>query len=226
MVQPHKEITETARERLKVIQEHTALGSGLQVARYDLELRGSGTLLGEEQAGWIDNLGYEFYMELLDEAIQETKKEKTKPIIEPDLNLKIKAFIPHTYISNIKLRLSYYRALAQIESEKDVDELEEELKDQFGPLPQEITNLFGLMLIRRLCVELAIKNISNTKENVILSIDNTTPLPSEKILQLTLQGNKKYQLAPGGRLKIRVKKESSWPQVYNELEVLAHLCSK
>src|SRR5690606_8560367 len=151
------------------IQENTALGSGMQIAHYDLELRGAGTLLGEEQSGIIDTVGYEFYMELLDEAVREAKGEDRVENVEPDMNLKIKAFIPNSYISNIKLRLSYYRALTQIQSEEDIEDLEEELRDQFGKPPEEVINLLGLMLIRRACIRLGVKDISSGKESLVLS---------------------------------------------------------
>ena len=131
IIEPDKEISEIARERLRVIQENTSLGSSIQIAQYDLELRGTGTLLGEEQSGLIDPMGYEFYMQLLEETLLELKGENYQEPVEPDINLKIKAFIPHTYISNIRLRLSYYRAMTKIQSPGDMDEMEEETK---GPV--------------------------------------------------------------------------------------------
>ena len=223
LTQPNKKLTDIAKERLKVIQENTALGSGMQIAQYDLELRGAGTLLGEEQSGLIDSVGYEFYMQLLEEAIEEAKGEKTTDSIEPDINLKIKAFIPSTYISNIRLRLSYYRALTQIEEAGDIDDLEEELKDQFGNPPEEVTNLLGIMLIRHQCINLGVKDISSGKESLVLSFTENTPLPVEKVVALTSQGNKKYTITPDNRLKIRIK-EITWPRVYEEVEQLLRLC--
>jgi transcription-repair coupling factor (superfamily II helicase) len=219
----NKKLSDIAQERLKVIQENTALGSGLQIAHYDLELRGAGTLLGEEQSGVIDNVGYEFYMQLLEEAIQEAKGQKTGETVEPDINLKIKAFIPSTYISNIRLRLSYYRALTQIESPEDIDQLEEELKDQFGKPPEEVNNLLGLMLIRHTCVRLGVKDISTGKENLVLSFADSTPLPVEKVISLTALANKKYSITPDNRLKIRMR-EMTWPRILDEVSQLLKLC--
>ena len=222
MTDPNKKLTDVAKERLKVIQENTALGSGMQIAQYDLELRGAGTLLGEEQSGLIDNVGYEFYMQLLEEAIEEEKGEKTQERVEPDINLKIKAFIPSTYISNIRVRLSYYRALTQIESPDDIDDLEEELKDQFGKPPEEVINLLGIMLIRHSCLKLGIKDISSGKESLVLSFTEHTPLPVEKVIELASQANKKHSITPDNRLKIRIK-EISWPRVFEEVgELLRH----
>ena len=223
LTQPNKKITDIAKERLKVIQEHTALGSGLQIAQYDLELRGAGTLLGEEQSGLIDNVGYEFYMQLLDEAIQEAKGNDNVETIEPDINIRIKAFIPSTYISNIRLRLSYYRALTQIEGSHDIDQLEAELNDQFGKPPEEVINLLGLMLIRHQCIQLGVRDISSGKENLVLSFTQNTPLPGDKVIELASQSNKKYSITPDNRLKIRIK-EITWSRVYEEVEQLLRLC--
>ncbi len=223
LTEPNKKLTDIAKERLKVIQENTALGSGMQIAQYDLELRGAGTLLGEEQSGLIDNVGYEFYMELLDEAIKEAKGEKSVETVEPEINLKIKAFIPSTYISNIRLRLSYYRALTQIESPSDIDDLEDELTDQFGKPPEEVINLLGIMLIRYLCIQLGVKDISSGKESLVLSFTDNTPLPPSKVIELTSQTNKKYSITPDNRLKIRMK-DLNWPRVHEEVELLLKFC--
>lgn len=223
LTEPNKALSDIAKERLKVIQENTSLGSGLQIAQYDLELRGAGTLLGEEQSGLIDSVGYEFYMQLLEEAIQEAKGEAKKDFVEPDINLKIKAFIPNSYISNIRLRLSYYRALTQIESANDIDDLEDELKDQFGKPPEEVVNLLGLMYIRHQCIQLGVKDISSGKEFLVLSFTENTPLPVEKVIELASRGNKKYSITPDSRLKIRIK-EITWPRVLEEVEQLLNLC--
>ncbi len=223
LTEPNKKLTDISKERLKVIQENTALGSGMQIAQYDLELRGAGTLLGEEQSGLIDNLGYEFYMELLEEAIQEAKGEKLFDSVEPDINLKIKAFIPNSYISNIRIRLSYYRALTQIKSADDIDKLEDELKDQFGKPPEEVVNLLGLMLIRRLCIDLGVKDISSGPESLVLSFTDHTPLTTKTVINLATQSNKKYSITPDNRLKVRMK-EITWPRVFEEVTQLLKLC--
>ena len=223
LTENHKKLSDVAKERLRVIQENTALGSGLQIAHYDLELRGSGTLLGEEQSGIIDSVGYEFYMELLDEAIKELKGQASTESVEPDINLKIKAFIPHNYIPNIRLRLSYYRALTQIQKEEDVDHLEEELRDQFGKPPEEVINLLGLMLIRYSCIKLGVKHISSGKESLILSFTDKTAFPPEKAIELASLPNKKYSITPDNRLKIRLD-DISWPKVYDEVSLLLKYC--
>lgn len=209
-------LTETSKERLRVIQENTSLGSGLAIAQYDLELRGAGTLLGEEQSGVIDNLGYEYFMELMEEAILEAKGQAKKEIIEPEINLKIPAFIPDTYIANLKLRLTYYRRLSKISTTDDIFSFEEELKDQFGKVPVEVSNLFGIMLIRNLCSKLGIMDISLGRETLVLKFSQETPISHDKIIFLISLPNKKYSLSPDMRLKIR-HKSIEWEKIYEEI---------
>jgi len=145
----NKTLEKDAQERLKVIQENTALGSGIRIAQYDLELRGAGEILGEEQSGHINSVGYELYMDLLNEAIHEKRGEPVEDSdLDPEINLRIPALIPDKYISDIRLRLSYYKALADIRNTDDMDKIEAELTDQFGEIPEQTLNLMGLMLIR------------------------------------------------------------------------------
>jgi transcription-repair coupling factor (superfamily II helicase) len=146
-----------AQERLKIIQENTALGSGIRIAQYDLELRGSGNILGEDQSGHINAVGYEMYTELLDEAIRTAKGEAIEEKVDPEINVKIPAFIPDNYIKDIRTRLSYYKVLSQISSHDEIDQVEDELRDQFGKLPEPAVNLIGLMLIRLMCKKLGIR---------------------------------------------------------------------
>src|SRR5690606_31240162 len=171
-----------AQERLRVIQENTALGSGLIIAQHDLELRGAGTLLGEEQSGHIDSVGYEMFLELMEEAMQEAKGLEPEEKINPEINLKIPALIPRDYVPDLRVRLSLYRRLSQIEKAEDVDKIEDDLRDQFGAIPQEVVNLMGIMLICAVCRELGIKDVSAGQKSVSLSFSEKTRLnPSDVV---------------------------------------------
>lgn len=213
-------LDKTAQERLKVIQENTALGSGIRIAQYDLELRGAGNILGEAQSGHVDAVGYELYMELLGEAVENLKSGTVAiEAVEPDINLRIPALIPDSYIGDIRLRLSYYKALSEVRSAQDIDAIEEELKDQFGPLPDPTLNLMGLMLIRAVCRDLGIKDLSAGVKNVSLLFAESTPMKPETVIRLATRENKKYSLTPDNRLNIRMN-EITWARVVEELELL------
>lgn len=215
-----RKLDRDAQERLRVIQENTALGSGIRIAQYDLELRGSGTILGEEQSGHIDSVGYELYMDLLKEALSEAQglpAEDTE--LDPEINLRIPALIPDDYIQDVRIRLGYYKALADIKSESDLEKIADELRDQFGPIPDPAMNLMGLMLIRRLCKDLGIRDVGAGTKSVSLVFTERTPLKPEQAIKLAMRENKKYSITPDSRLNIRMN-NITWTAVYEELNLL------
>lgn len=214
-----KQIDKDALERLKVLQENTALGSGIRIAHYDLELRGTGNILGEDQSGHVNIVGYDLYMELLQQTIAEAKGQEIKTDLEPDINVPLPALIPSDYISDIRLRLSVYKSLSSIENLEEIDSLEEELKDQYGPLPEPVLNLFSMMLVKKLCKDKGIKEVSSGPKNLSLKFDSSTDMSIDRILGLTKMENKKYKLLPDDRLLIRMN-EISWPRIYEEIDFL------
>lgn len=218
-----KQIEKDAQERLKIIQENTALGSGIKIAQYDLELRGSGNLLGEDQSGHVNAVGYELYMDLLNEAFAAAKGETVEENeLEPEINLRIPALIPDSYISDIRLRLSYYKALSEIRNQDDLDQIEADLKDQFGEIPEPTLNLLGLMLIRRQCKDLGVRDVSAGLKNISLVFTERTRLKPQTAIQLAMRENKKYSLTPDQRLNIRMN-QITWANVYQELAYLLSL---
>lgn len=219
----NKKLDKDAEERLKILQENTALGSGLKIAQYDLELRGAGNILGDDQSGHVNAVGYELYMDLLQEALSNAKGEPMEDFeLDPEINLRIPALIPDSYINDIRLRLSYYKALAEIKSSTDLEKIEEELKDQFGDLPDPVINLMGLMLIRRQCKDLGVRDISAGLKNISLIFTDKTKLRPETVIQLTMRENKKYSITPDQRLNIRMN-AISWSHAYEELNYLLSL---
>jgi transcription-repair coupling factor (superfamily II helicase) len=218
-----KALEKDAQERLKVIQENTALGSGIRIAQYDLELRGAGDILGEEQSGNINAVGYELYMDLLNEAIHSARGEDYDPIeLDPEINLRIPSMIPDSYIADIRTRLSFYKALSDISNEAELERIEEELRDQYGPLPEPTINLLGLMLIRAKCKELGVRDLSSGLKSVSLIFTEKTKIKPETAIQLAMRENKKYSLTPDSRLNIRMN-NISWSAVVEELNYLLKL---
>ncbi|MFS4458907.1 transcription-repair coupling factor [Bdellovibrio sp. HCB2-146] len=223
MMPRDRKLDKEQQERLKIIQDNTALGSGIKIAQYDLELRGSGNILGEEQSGHVNSVGYELYMDLLNEALAEAKGEKVEDMdLDPEINLRIPAMIPDNYISDIRIRLSYYKALADITSNEDLDRIEEELRDQFGAIPEPTLNLMGLMLIRRQCKELGVRDISAGVKSVSLIFTEKTKLKPEVVIQLAMRESKKYSITPDNRLNIKMA-TISWGAVHEELSLLLNL---
>jgi transcription-repair coupling factor (superfamily II helicase) len=221
-IPPHAQIDPIAQERLKTLQENTALGSGFRIAHYDLELRGAGSILGEAQSGFVNAVGYDLYLELLQEALADVKGEPIKASVEPEINLKIPAFIPDEYMPDIRSRLNTYRRLTSIKSAEDLDRIESELRDQYGGLPDQVLNLLGVMLIRHDCKELGIRDVSAGTKTISLAFTDSTPLSPQKVIQLTNHPNKKFSLTPDSRLIIRMN-NITWPAVHEELVALMRL---
>lgn len=211
-------------ERLRILKENSQLGSGIRIAHYDLELRGAGNILGEDQSGHISAVGYELYMELLEQAVSELKGDLSKPSIDPEINLRIPALIPDNYIDDIRVRLAYYKAISLVKDEDEFDKLENELRDRFGDLPDQVKNLFGLALIRSLASKLGATDLSQGPKNIILTLTKQTPIRPEVAIKLSMRENKKYQLIPNNRIAIRIN-EITWPRVYQELEDLFRLAT-
>lgn len=212
-------INPVAQERLKTLQEHSDLGSGLQIAHYDLELRGAGNLLGEAQSGHIEAVGYDLYLELLEEMIAEAKGEESLMQIEPEIHIPISALIPDAYMPDIRVRLAFYRKLSKINDMKEIDIIEADLRDQFGEPPESVLNLLGIMSIRYVCRHLGIRDLRVGRKNLSLIFTEQTPLSGQKVAELAMKQRKKYQISPDHRLTIHLK-NLDWPSIYEELLTL------
>jgi transcription-repair coupling factor (superfamily II helicase) len=216
-------LDKVAQERLRVIQENTALGSGFRVASHDMELRGAGSILGDDQSGHVNIVGYDLYLELLENALAEAKGEKSiEEEIEPDINIPIPALIPDKYILDIRTRLAYYKAMSDARDSHGMSLIEEELKDQFGLLPEEVVNLMGIMLIRRVCKDLGVRDINATKSSVTLAFTQRTTVHPEKMVGLAVSQHSKYRLTPDNRLVIKIS-SVEWSIILQELEVLSRI---
>jgi Transcription-repair coupling factor (superfamily II helicase) len=141
LVPPLIELSPEARERLKALQEFSELGSGFRLAARDLEIRGAGNILGHRQHGFIEAVGYEYFMQLLDRAIREQKGEKIEEI-KCEINLRVDFRIPEGYLPQVNLRLNLYKRLSSVEREEEIAKIREEVEDRYGPLPPGVENLF------------------------------------------------------------------------------------
>ena len=145
---PNKPLTETAHERLATIAQRTDLGSGMQIALKDLEIRGAGNMLGGEQSGHIADVGFDLYLRLVGEALSEYKNEPTKEVNDVRVELPIDASIPTDYVPQERLRLEAYRRLADARTHEAVDEVGAELVDRYGAMPRELEALMGVARFR------------------------------------------------------------------------------
>lgn len=166
---PAKTLTQQSHDRLATIAQNTALGSGFDVAMKDLELRGTGNLLGDEQSGHIEGVGFDLYVRMVSEAVEEFKQPERNEPITVSIDLPIEASIPVEYIDSDKLRLEVYRKLAGARSETDLVDLREELTDRYGKPPQEFEILFAVARLRERARALGLSEITTQGRNVRVS---------------------------------------------------------
>jgi transcription-repair coupling factor (superfamily II helicase) len=158
-----KKLTDTATRRLEVLQSLDQLGAGFSIASHDMDIRGAGNLLGEEQSGHVREVGIELYQEMLEEAVSSMKEGGDAEVTDqwsPTINLGASVMIPEGYVADLNVRMSLYRRLATIETRQDIDRFAAELIDRFGPLPDEVKHLFEIVTIKQLAKHAGVENIN------------------------------------------------------------------
>ncbi|HVN67862.1 MAG TPA: TRCF domain-containing protein, partial [Candidatus Sulfotelmatobacter sp.] len=156
---PGRSVTDEAVERLKAIQEFTALGSGYKLAMRDLEIRGAGNLLGAQQSGHIYEVGFDLYCELLAEAVKEIKGEQSAPQREVEIDLRLAASIPADYVPDDRQRIALYRRMNAVTTPEGVEELKKELIDRFGKLPGQVVTLLSIIRLKVEALKAGIKSV-------------------------------------------------------------------
>jgi transcription-repair coupling factor (superfamily II helicase) len=177
-----RRITAQAERRLKVLQSLDTLGAGFHLASHDLDIRGAGNLLGDEQSGHIKEVGFELYQQMLEEAVLSMKAGLSAPVADkwsPQITVGTPVLIPETYVTDLPVRLALYRRLAEIEDERDIESFGAELVDRFGPLPEEVQHLLGIVAIKSLCRRANVEKIEVGPKGAVLSLrDNIFANPA------------------------------------------------
>ncbi|MFZ4542403.1 MAG: TRCF domain-containing protein, partial [Rickettsiales bacterium] len=177
---PHgKKLTREAERRLEVMQQLDTLGAGFQLASHDMDIRGFGNLLGEEQSGHVKEVGIELYQAMLEEAIADMKARKNVISVEeipdswsPQINLGMSVLIPETYVEDLPLRLSLYRRAASLATAAELEGFAAELVDRFGPAPIEVEHLMATLHIKLLCKQAGIVRLDAGPKGVVLAFRN------------------------------------------------------
>ncbi|MEW6409120.1 MAG: transcription-repair coupling factor [Nitrospirota bacterium] len=223
LIPGEKIITEEARKRLKAIEELSELGAGFRLALRDLEIRGAGNILGREQSGYIDALGFDLYLQLLEKTILELRGEKVAPEVETIIDLKVSAFIPEEYIPDAGQRLIFYKRIASAQDIEDLIHIKEELNDRYGRIPAEVSSLLEAMDIKILAKRLMVCRIEYNKDKVRLSFDKDTEVPSDKIFLLWEKLEKRLKFSSEYTIEIETGIEDpevicGWDWLYREIK--------
>ncbi len=182
LYKPNKVLSLEAQERLEAIQEATELGAGLRVAMRDMEIRGAGNILGAEQSGHIAEIGYDLYIRLLSQAVEEIKTGRPATELPAvTLDLPLTALIPADYVADTELRLATYRRVAGVASDRGLDEMRAELEDRFGPIPDEVEHLFALIALRLRCERLGIESVVERERELVIRPVTTARLDARRL---------------------------------------------
>jgi transcription-repair coupling factor (superfamily II helicase) len=212
------ELTPLARRRLAALKEFSDLGAGFKIAALDLELRGAGNLLGGEQSGHIDAVGFEMYTSMLDRTIREMKGEVAPEEAETQLNLGLNIRIPGDYIKEENQRLRMYKRVAGVENEAQLADVRGELEDRYGPLPPAVQNLVQYASLKLLCKRVGVVGIDRKREQVAIKFNEKAAIDPERLAQFVAR-NKGTQFTPAGVLKLTLK-ASAAEEVLRKLESL------
>jgi transcription-repair coupling factor (superfamily II helicase) len=193
----NQKITPQAETRLKVLQSLDTLGAGFQLASHDLDIRGAGNLLGDEQSGHIKEVGYELYQQMLSEAIEALKagivddEAVQEEAWSPTIAIGTPVTIPEDYVPDLQVRLQLYRRLAAIEGEDEVESFAAELIDRFGPLPDEVSQFLEIVAIKALARKAHVEKVEAGPNGVVVAFrDNSFADPSGLVRYVTEQGKR------------------------------------
>jgi transcription-repair coupling factor (superfamily II helicase) len=188
----NRKLTDGADRRLKVLQSLDTLGAGFQLASHDLDIRGAGNLLGEEQSGHIKEVGFELYQQMLEEAVAEVKgePEANDGSWSPQITVGTAVMIPENYIADLQLRLGLYRRIAALESIEEIDGFGAELIDRFGPMPEEVEHLLKIVYIKALCRKANVEKLDAGPKGIVIQFrEKTFPNPVGLVRMIAEQGS-------------------------------------
>jgi transcription-repair coupling factor (superfamily II helicase) len=206
LVPPEEALSAVAKKRLAAIREFSDLGSGFRVAALDLEIRGAGNLLGGEQSGHIESVGFDMYMKLLEQTIKELKGEETEDEIRANVNLRVDLRVDDEYIPDMNQRLTVYRRMAGVRTEDELDRLVLEIRDRYGPPTESVLNLAEYASIRLLADRIGLESVDREGASVVLKFRPDAKFDPAWLFRVVQQRGD-VTLVPPATLKLDLKKE-------------------
>ena len=214
---PEKKLTDTATRRLEVLQSLDQLGAGFSVASHDMDIRGAGNLLGEEQSGHVKEVGIELYQEMLEEAVSGLKEGDDAQVLadqwSPAINLGAAVLIPEDYVADLNVRMSLYRRLSGIETREEIDRFAAELIDRFGPLPEEVKHLFEIVFIKQLAKAAGVEKIDAGPKGGTIAFRGNAFAQPLKLVQFIAQHSGTMKVRPDQKVVVT----RDWPTADDRL---------
>jgi transcription-repair coupling factor (superfamily II helicase) len=215
LVPSDEALSEVARKRLAAIREFSDLGTGFRVAALDLEIRGAGNLLGGEQHGHIEAVGFDLYCQLLEHTVDELRGEKPEEEVSTSINLNLDIRIPENYISDSSQRLRMYKRVSSAATGEELAALRQEMVDRFGQYPEPVENLFRYAQLRQTTLALQIQSVEKNRNQVFFRFVDHSKINAEKLLRLVTR-NKNASFSPQGLLTIEIP-ERMPPQLFDSI---------
>ncbi|HVS88929.1 MAG TPA: transcription-repair coupling factor [Candidatus Acidoferrum sp.] len=217
LVPPEASLSEVARRRLAAMKEFSELGAGFRIAALDLELRGAGNMLGRQQHGHIEAIGFDLYCQMLERAVSKLKGEEAVPELRTTLSLGSDVRIPQDYVPSENLRLRTYKRISTVATDEEKQDVLRELEDRFGPVPASVENLLEYAVLKSMCERLRISAVERQGSRVAIRFHPETPLDPAKLVSV-VRSRKGIKLDPSGVLWLEVARgESSAGAVRNVL---------
>ncbi|KAA5600384.1 transcription-repair coupling factor [Blastochloris sulfoviridis] len=198
-----KPLTVQAERRLKVLQSLDTLGAGFQLASHDLDIRGAGNLLGDEQSGHIKEVGFELYQQMLEEAVEMMKAGITEPVSDqwsPQITLGVPVTIPEDYVADLNVRLALYRRLADLDDDTQIEAVAAEMVDRFGPLPPEVDQLLKIVAIKALCRRANVEKVDAGPKGVVVAFRDNTFKNTRGLMSYLVEQGPTVKVRPDQRI--------------------------
>jgi len=210
LVPPETVLSDIARKRLSAMKEFSELGAGFRIAALDLELRGAGNMLGRQQHGHIEAIGFDMYCQMLERAVSKLKGEEAAPELRTTLSLGFDVRIPQDYIPSENLRLRTYKRISSIATEEDKQDVRKELADRFGAPPVSVENLLEYAVLKSMCERLRISAVERQGSRIAVRFHPETTLDPAKLVTV-VRSRAGIKLDPSGVLWMEVKRGESFP---------------
>jgi transcription-repair coupling factor (superfamily II helicase) len=204
LVPARRPVTRDAKKRLEVLQRFAELGAGFRIASHDLEIRGAGNLLGRDQSGHVEAVGFDLYAQLLDEAVRELRGEAPREEIDPDVSLPLPAFLPDAYVPDVHQRLWFYKRLAQAGSDEELEEVRGEIVDRCGDPPEELDDLLALMSLKARLRALRIRALESGPGRLVFTLGESAALDPRRLARHVAASQGALRLTPDMKLVARV----------------------
>jgi transcription-repair coupling factor (superfamily II helicase) len=221
LVPPETSLSEIARKRLAAMKEFSELGSGFRIAALDLELRGAGNMLGRQQHGHIEAIGFDLYCQMLERAVSKLKGEEAAPELRTTLSLGLDVRIPENYIPSENLRLRTYKRISSISTDEEKRDVRQELEDRFGAPPSSVDNLLEYAVLKSMCERLRISTVERQGSKVALRFHPATPIDPAALVSV-VRSRKGIKLDPSGMLWMELTRGEPVPVALRNVLLSLH----